>query len=292
MPETLSNIAGKAMLVQLQINTWSAVAVDEDATTTAEMHHQAQTGSGTYRKRLIDKQALAEVAKAARAAREAHRKLTLPWSDKGERILPTRAHQEYLATLTGLQNAFDVAVQGFMTAYAGHVQAAQASLGGLFKPDEYPDPADIAAKFDMGWTFAPLATGSDFRVDLPADEMQRMVEERDAQVSANVEAAQRDLYARIHTSMSGLVEACQRIDKAQEGERVQLRQSLLDHVAEAATAASTLDLTGDPKLAELADLAGRMVGSISREQLRSDEHLRTGFIAQADEIAKQMEGLV
>ena len=90
-----------AMLVTLRIHHWSGKRYDRKASDHVAYHHDADADAGRYTKRLLPKAAFAALTRAVSAARTAHYDHTLPWDDRGRRLLTVDNFDHYTATLDG-----------------------------------------------------------------------------------------------------------------------------------------------------------------------------------------------
>ena len=98
-------IQERSMLVDLTIKCWDATKHDKKVSAEVEQAHAAHD-AGRYSKRLIDKAHLADLSNLAGKARQFHYRLTLPWSDKGQRILPSDLFLDYRHGLAGIKAEF------------------------------------------------------------------------------------------------------------------------------------------------------------------------------------------
>ncbi len=287
------DISGRVMLVSLTVKVWGATKTDDDARDAAVQPFQASSDAGAFRKRLVSSESLADVKAAARAIRKHHARASLPWTDKGRRVLPTKEHAAYEAEMQKLKANFDVAVQAFMGDYQAHLTEAKQTLGGLFKAHEYPSQAGLADMFGCLWTFEPLASGSDFRLDLPQEEINRLATERDAQINAAVQTAQRDLYARLHKSLTDLIAGLDRIDAAQtDGKRVVTRDALSENVYIAGSDGLSLQITDDPILKGISTDAHDL-GDLTPEEwqaVKTEPEARDQMRQKATDILTAMSG--
>ena len=79
-----------AMLVGLHIAAWSGRLYDRQASDHVAVAHEASTGAGRYNKRLLPKAAFAALTATMSEARTKHYSNSLPWDDKGARLLTRR----------------------------------------------------------------------------------------------------------------------------------------------------------------------------------------------------------
>jgi hypothetical protein len=276
-PVALNMLSNRAMLAGVRISVWSARRVDKRVTAETNAAHNAASDAGRYNKALLAKDALAAVTAAASAARLAHYALTLPWMDDGARILPAAAYKDYADAMRTIRFQFETAVADFVANYDGFVQDARARLNGMFNPDEYPTADEIAGKFSFTTRVLPMPDAADFRVDLGdavADAIRADIT-RDTQDA--LAAAQRDVWNRITTVVSHMVEKLNGYAPAMRpGDKVTgiFRDSLVENVRELVAILPALNLTNDATLASVTARLERELCTHDADALRDNDGLR------------------
>lgn len=283
----LNVLSSRAMLASLRISAWSARRIDKAVTADTNSRLGAAADAGRYNKVLIARDALAAITQAATAARTLHYAKTLPWLDDGARLLPAKAHLDYTREMQGLRMQFEQAVSDFLTAYPALIADAQQRLGAMFNRDEYPEPCDINSKFSFTVRCLPVPDARDFRVELgdaAAAEIRAEIER------ATVEAlniAQRDVFERIADVVGRMSERLRAYQPAsRKGQKVEgiFRDSLVENVRDLVSLLPTLNLTGDQRLAQIAQQMHDTLCPHDAEALRTDEHLRNETAAAAEAI--------
>jgi hypothetical protein len=276
-PVALNMLANRAMLAGVRISVWSARRVDKRVTAETNAAHNAASDAGRYNKALLAKDALAAVTAAASAARLAHYARTLPWMDDGARILPAAAYKDYADAMRTIRFQFETAVADFVANYDGFVQDARARLNGMFNPDEYPTADEIAGKFNFTTRVLPMPDAADFRVDLGdavADAIRADIT-RDTQDA--LAAAQRDVWNRITTVVSHMVEKLNGYAPAMRpGDKVTgiFRDSLVENVRELVAILPALNLTNDATLTSVTARLERELCTHDADALRDNDGLR------------------
>ena len=92
-----------AMLVSLRIAAWSGRMYDRKASAHVAVHHDASASAGRYNKRLLPKDAFAALTATVSRARATHYEQTLPWDDKGARLLTVANYERYTELMDGLR---------------------------------------------------------------------------------------------------------------------------------------------------------------------------------------------
>ena len=73
--------------MNLRITAWSGRLYDREASNHVAVHHDDAASAGRYNKRLLPKAAFAALTATMSEARTKHYSQSLPWDDKGARLL-------------------------------------------------------------------------------------------------------------------------------------------------------------------------------------------------------------
>ena len=251
-----TNLATRAMLAELSISQWSARRLDRKVTDEVHSNHGAAADAGRYNKALLSKDALAAIQKAANAARQKHYELTLPWNDAGARILSARAFMRYTDEMRPLREAFAAAVEAFLANYDAYKEDARRRLSGMFSEDDYPTADQIARRFGFDFNVWPMPDAQDFRADLTADQVDAIRADIERRTREQIGRAVNDAWQRVAERVGAMVERLSAYKPASasptgkaEG---QFRDSLVTNIRELVDTLPALNVTDDPKLAEIA----------------------------------------
>lgn len=271
----------KAMLARLSIQQWSARKLDRQATEKVKSDFNTSSDAGRYNKALIATNALKAVQQAASEARTYHYTNTLPWQDDGARILPATNFMQYSEGMRKLRANFDKAVAAFITEYPALVEDAKSRLQALFNAMDYPK--DITAKYSFAVQIDPMPNGSDFRVELQAEELNAIRNDIERRTADATEAATRDLWDRLHSAVAAMVDRLSSPDAI-------FRDSLVENVVELVDLLPRLNLTGDPDLEAMRQEVTAKLTAHEPETLRRDKNARAAVAQDAAAIMSAMQG--
>lgn len=257
-------IQNRAMLVDLTISQWTATKHDKAVSSEVEKNHAAKD-AGRYNKRLIDKAHLATVSTLANQVRTAHYARTLPWSDKGQRLLPSDLFLDYQQEMASLKHQFAQAVSTFVTQYPQLVQDARTRLGTMYDPADYPAPSDIRRMFDITIDFAPVPDAQDFRVDVAAETQEEIRRQITEAVEARQAKAVKDCWSRVREVVGRIAEQCSK-------EKGRIHDSLMDNAQTLVDVLSGLNITRDPELTAVEQEIRKLI--VSPDALRNNPHVR------------------
>lgn len=269
-------LATHAMLATLNVSQWTARKHDKGVSAEVEAQHQAKD-AGRYNKLLVDKSALEPMDKVANAARQYHYKVTLPWGDNGDRLLPASLFMDYSDTMRQFKAEFETRVADFVRQYPSLVQAARQRLGTMYEPKDYP--ANVRDRFDFATSFSPVPTAGDFRVELNAghvDSIKRDIEQR---MNARQTEAVKHCWERVRKVVGNMKERL-------STEKGRFHDSLIENARELVDILPALNLTDDPELHQIAHDIRQIL--VPPDRLRADVTLRAETAKAADAILAKL----
>lgn len=278
-----TTVSARAMLVQLHVSTWAARKFDKGATSQVNKQNAASDKAGRYNKHLLagakEHEALIS---ACEAARDVHYSQTLPWTDKGSRLLPTANFMSYTTAMRKIFAVMDDRLAEFVDAYPALVNAAEqqhTALGRLFNRAEYPKAQDIKRRFSWTLDFDKVPDG-DFRVDLPADVLENISRQARNRAADAAREAMDGAWERLH-------EAVARIHKASSPDGV-VRGTLIDNARNVCDTLARLNVAGDERLEAMRVRVERELAQLDLEDLRKDDTVRKDTAKKAKSIMDAM----
>lgn len=268
----------RAMLVNLNIRGWSARKRDKNIGKEVERAHQA-TDAGNFNKLLIDKTALKPLENLSGVMRDTHYKMTLPWGDNGDRLLPATMYFDYVNTFRDLRSRFDSAVRDFVTNYPTYKQAARKRLGSMYDPEDYPDVSVIAQKFSAKPSFLPVPDAKDFRVDLGEEAVGEIRKDIEKEMANRQLEATKDLWSRLKDVVS-------RIHERLSDPEAIFRDSLIENAQTLCALAQKLNFTNDPDLEHTRKDIEHRLCRVAPQRLRDDKTVRALVADAAADILK------
>lgn len=228
---TQYNLASCAVLVEFNASVWTARKLDRTVSDEIEQSKGAKSkGAARVNKNLFaGRSELQELQQLVTAARTYVYENTFPWSDAGQRLLPSGRLLAFDQRMQQYRDEFNAKVAAFVTAYPTLITAQAMALGAMFKRDEYPSAAEIAHKFDFRMDIMPVPQSGDFRVDV-SNEAQAYLEERlkrsgDVRVQRVMDDVRQRLAEHLHRMSERLV--TERDDKTGEPKQRRFNDSLV-----------------------------------------------------------------
>lgn len=287
---SLPTLSSRAMLAGVTVRQWTARKFDRRVSEEVNASHGAAADAGRYNKRLIAADALTVIQRITADARQAHYHFTLPWTDTGARLLPAAAYFDFAARMRGLGTDFRAAVTDFVAGYPAFVAEARIRLNGMFDASDYPDAADIAARFGFDVAISPVPDANDFRVDIGTEQAEAIRADIERRAQEATRAAVRSAYERVSETVGHMARKLAEYRPATATERAQgvFRDSLVENVRDLAGILPALNVTSDPDLAALADRIARNLTPIDAGTLRDCDGIRASVAREAQAIAEHV----
>ena len=283
------SITSSSVLVELNISVWTANKLDRGATDNVTSNANAVKNAAQVRKNLMaGTAARKEIADYAAACRLWHNTHTLPWADKGPRLMPTSLFLDYKQEADTRRNTFNRMVDEFINNYPALVQTAHNYLGNLFDPNDYPSADEVRSKFGFRLVFSPVPESGDFRLDLPAQELEEVKQGYESSFNSRLAEAMREPWDRLHKVLTTMSEKL--TDKEGEEEvKKRYHDSLIDNAQSLCAMLTHLNVTGDPKLEQARrDLEQTIMGT-DMETIKDSATERAAVKDKLDAILKQYE---
>lgn len=280
-----TSIATRAMLATVRIRTWSACMYDRAITREVCESHGAGDG-GRFHKQLVPSAPEYQAMRcAAVAIRRHHYIMTLPWSDGGWRLLPTSLYDAYSRLIRSAGEDYDRAAGSFLAAYPRLVEGARASLGTMWRQDDYPAVEDLRSRIGYSVRYAPIVLGSDIRVDLPESELAAVRAASDAATADAIEIARRDTWRRLYDVVCAMHARLSQPDCI-------YRDTVVTNVRDVCRLLQDLNVTRDPALELMRAEVERTLGASDPSVMRDDPAVRASVAAGAASIMEHMRGVL
>lgn len=276
-----------AMLVELNISTWTARKLDKRVSQEIDIDKGTKTRAGNYNKNLMaGTEMLEAIVRYAANARAWHNKQTLPWSDSGARLLPMANFVEYKGQLGTLETNYNTLVDRFITAYPDLVSAAAFTLGTLFDREDYPVVEKVRGKFDFRYFFSPVPVAGDFRVDTHEAALRELHMQYENEFERRLQGAMKEAWSRLYECLDHMKDRL-----TDDGEKPKIfRDSLISNARELIEILPKLNITKDPKLEQArVELAQALAGIDDAKELRDNKTVRQDVRARVDEILNKFD---
>ena len=276
-------ISASAVLVELNVSVWPASKVDREITDKVNSDAGAVQGASQTKKNLFAGTSLRkDIEKFAARVRLYHNQHTLPWADKGERLLPTRLFMDYKTTMNNYEHTFNTMCNNFFVEYPRLVAEAPNALKALYKAEDYPDIEDVRTKFGFRRTVKPVPEAGDFRLDVPAEDMRELVKTFEEQQKEKLAEAVREPWERLHSEITTIAKKLTDVE-GDDGKK-RYHDTLISNPLELCALLTKLNITNDPKLEEARrQLELTMLGA-DIESIKEDADCRKQLKSKVEDI--------
>lgn len=272
----------KAMLVTLNISQPKQHTIDKAATSQVIATSGAQRGSASVVKNLFDKKDYAPIKKKLGEIRSKHYFMTAPWLDSGPRILPSKLFIKYTEQMRELQTEAERLIDNFCDGYEDRIVKEQLRLNGLFNQDDYPSPSEVRNAFGIRFSYAPVPTGDDFRVE-GVDEEQ-------------LEAIRQDIIQRekqaneavLQEAITRIKDAVGHMSDRLNDPKAKFHDTLVTNIRELLEVLPAMNIEEDSQFDELCNEVDSRLASVEADDLRRDSKLRSSVASDADKIFSKM----
>ena len=280
-----------AMLVGLHIAAWSGRLYDRQASDHVAVAHEASTGAGRYNKRLLPKAAFAALTATMSEARTRHYSNSLPWDDKGARLLTVANYEHYTVLMESLRERVVRQRARFIEDYDDYVDQSRLDLGKLFRIEDYPSKEDLQGKFAIRYRITPVPDADHFIAQLASDDTERVKRDIERHVEEQLHGAVGDLYRRIGEAVERVSE---RLREDGDGKPLVFRDTMISNIRDLVDVVPRLNIFGDDELARLCEQVKEKIASVEPDALRPSKTFDPAARAQvkrdADELAEKFAG--
>lgn len=285
------NLDTCSLLVDFNAPTWTARKLDKSTTAEVQQAKQAKAkGAARVNKHLLaGTTELEDIQSFVQKVRGYVTGNTLPWADRGTRLLPTARFLEFDEQMKLYENEFVLKVNEFIQIYPSLITAQAMALGQMFNRAEFPDVKDIARKFDFRVTYMPLPTAGDFRVDVGIAAQEELKTKLNQVYEKRISAAIDEVRERLVTIITALSE---QLTVEYEGSKAKPRrfyESTLETAKNLCAIVPALNITNDPKIEEVRADLERIIGGITADVVRDDLPAREELKREMDDLVSRLD---
>jgi hypothetical protein len=278
------DLAAAGVISKLSIRQWSGRKGDKQASRETAARNLADETMVRVSKSLIPKDALEPIKQLAGEVRAYHYDNTVCWSE-GAQFLPARLSIPYSAAMQEFKLGFDRLVGQFCAEYSTLIENASTLLGNLFRPGDYPDPAEMRELFSIDVSFEPVPEAGNFFANLATTALAEFRRDLEKKNELRERAMRQDLWQRLRDPVLKMAETLSNTDKI-------FRDTLVSNVTEIAQRIDGLNVFGDPNLTSIAATLRSTLATLEPNVLRTSQEDRAAAAetarAMADRIAQNM----
>jgi hypothetical protein len=280
------NIDTCAMLVEFTAPMWTARKLDKGATDEV-VHNKraaAKDAARVNKHLLAGRNELEVIQQHVNAARTYVYENTLPWSDSGIRLLPTKNFMTFNQRMTQFEQEFVDMVSVFVQVYPSLITAQAMALGDMFNRSEYPSPEEVAGKFSFRVNYMPVPKAGDFRVDVGNEAQVELQKKLSSLADERVAAAMADTKARLKDHLDRMMRQLRVEEVNGKQKKGRIHASLIEGGLELCEALKALNITNDMTIEAARMELEKLLRSVDTEDLRKQVDARTEIRTQVADI--------
>jgi hypothetical protein len=283
----------RSMNASLHFSAWQARKTDKKLEKKAAEDTHSDASMHKHQRRILAKNALADIQKVIGQARTFHYENTSPWEDGGLRILSAKNYFEYMNKMAEFERQFHTAIDTFIPNYPKLIEEAKVLLGDTYNGADYPHPMEIRRLFTFSVHITGLSTAADFRVPEIGEEAQTAIRnEIDRRTAEAINNVVRDLWAQAQAHVAHMVEGLTRynekVEKEIKGGEGTFRDTLVDNLREYVARLPRLNLTDDRTIEQLRTKLMRELCREDAETLRDSPLVRKDVLGKAKKILDEV----
>lgn len=269
-----------------KLGTRRALTRDQVRAAAAQFHADVRSLSAS--KKLVDTRhpAYREVLSVLGRAKGYWKSLTVPYPDKGTRLLMRDRVADFDRQMGLYREALETAVQELQSCYADIRARAQERLGDLFDAQDYP--LSLVDEFELSWEYPniePPAYLKSVHPQLYEQEMARIRSRFEEAVALTEQA----FVGKFHELVTHLTD---RLKGGVDGKPKVFQKSTVDNLRTFFEEFKALNIGSSHELTQLVEQAQAAVGGHDAEDLRGDDALRASVGEQLSGIGEALTGLM
>ena len=282
-----NKLSHRAMLMTFTQRAWKGKATDRAVAAQAEVANAAEQGTMTVIKELTPKHLIQPIKTIMTLGRNEHYKMTLPGLVRGQHLLPTAMFEQYMLTQREIKTQFFDVVEKFINVYPGIIEKAESRFGNAFRKSDFPTVNSIRSYFDYSYTPSPVPEASDWRIEGDGIDAEALRAEVTDSVNDMYRKATEELMGQCKDWLTKI--ELQTKHYSTDAPGAMLRDAMLENMNDFVSIVRDMNITGDPKLAKIAEEM-QQFADLSGPELRRDEKHRKQLSVAAGNILKKLNG--
>jgi len=272
--DAVPTLESSAMILRYSISMYTGRKTDKKTRdeVVGAKGARAKSAASVYKSLFADDNDLQELVTYQGLIRRKVSDITLPWTDSGDRLVPTATFYDVSQVLNDMRDEFDRLADKFVSNYYAKVSNAAFALGGFFDRNEYPDPSTIRDKFRFVYTFEPVPRAGDFRVDLHNEAVDVLRQQYEQLAHDRLHGAMQDLWSRVLESAAHLRDKVAPIEEG--GKRPRIHTSTIEAFRTLVDSLAGLNLTNDADLDQVRRELKSILEPMDVDTLRQSDSVR------------------
>tara|TARA_Y100000004_G_scaffold35559_1_gene38112 strand:+ start:1004 stop:1864 length:861 start_codon:yes stop_codon:yes gene_type:complete len=239
----------------------------------------------SVRVKMFDPDMIGGFTKALSRLRGIYNLNTLPWDERGWRVVSSKAFSSLKNKLeTAINDLNESFEKCFIDNYDEHKEYFDNRKGDL-DDVEFPLKSEMRDRFKIDYDIGAIASSSDIRIQGIDQEARRELKESmEKQYEDKIKTGLNDIATRLSNATKDI---CERTaDKDQNGKKY---KRSLENLQELTTAVEDLNMTGDDRIKEACSLIRENICQYSSEAIKTTDIIRENVNKDAGSISEMLD---
>lgn len=287
-------LKNKALMVRLNRKKLNRNKTDKEISAElTQLKEVTEDGAVRVNKSLFPKSVCEGWMKIYSEASKYFYQVTLPWDDKGWRLLSIDIYNEFTKKFKSYTGEYRTAVLDFIEHINDHLGLAETMLGKAWNPNDYKflsanggiDTNFLMEQFQLEIEYDTVTSGDDLRACLTEADREVIAAQIDEQAMKKFHKANEHIINTLRECVYNIHERlCVK-------EHV-FRDTLISNLEELVDLIPKMNIAGDPVIDQMAADAKKMLTGWDPQVLRDDPKTRKQVADDAKKILDNMDGII
>lgn len=280
-----SNLSQHTVLCEFSVSMprWSKKA--QDLAREAASNHSAAEKMHKHTERTLDADAFAAIASWEANTRAEHRRRSVPFSDKGPRMIAAVGVMDYKKFMDDAIDAGNALWADFLTRYDIAVQDARALRGDRFDINDYPTRAELADEFEIKFRILPMPAIGNF----PAAIAGIVAKEAQAAIDAAVADAKRYILRQLREPIAHMHEKLLGYSGGRKGA---FHDTIVTNINDVLTVLPSINIDNDPVIDAMGEAIRGALTTYTPDDLRDNDDARAETAQAAQDILNVIDSFI
>jgi len=289
----MDKIQNNAMLIAATIKKFSNSRKDTSISAEVAATKNANPKVITVTKKLLDAPAIKALNRIAGQLRNSVlNPVTMPWED-GVRLITVDQIETFEAEWDKKVDRAEELKREVITEWPNILKRAKKDLGDSFDISELPSAEFVAGSYQFSYILRAMPDSGDIRVNLPADKIAKIKAQAESDINKRVESAAESVHERVIDTLQSLVDGLERHGSKPAGAKraSKFADTTVENIEKLAQVLPSLNITGDPKLAQASNAILSQLNGLDPQRLRDSSSERQVVANKAKSIVDNLTGL-
>ena len=288
----MDKVQNNALLVRVKCTRWQHSF--EDKGLASELTHSKGASDGVLkvRKTIAQQPVVRALDKLiGQVGNQIVRKMTLRW-DEGEHLLTVENIDRFEDAIRDKNDKLEANKAELRVEWPTIIAVDKNLLGSTFDADLYPTADEVCDSYSITYSLKPLPSSDDIRVSLPDEKIKLIKKSVEDEINQKIESAMERVHSDVLTALENLIEGLERHGKKEGNAKraSKFGDNTVEEIKRIAEILPSLNLTGDPVLAQAGNKLLTKLRDLDPKQLRESKSKRKETVAQAKEIVDSLSG--